>query len=285
MMQLLTANDLKFVPVVSYGRSGSTLMMNLLSHLGAAVAGPLPFEDRSLQTVFLHDLVRQAGGREADPAQAKVHLVRAFGVTYHSRIGAGSADAAELTAKVSAYAVECRDAGKFAIAEKMIGFQVLKQMKTFDNLVNPTIRPVFLIRDPRDILISIKKFNEKRGFKDFNDQENDGRLLKIIIEFLRQQLKLASVYGGFVYYYEDLVARRDRSMLELMNYLNLKTITPMHLQAAWEAVDAGLGEARVHMTSDSAGQSVNRWSAAADPAHRVIFATEAAAIRQLGYAA
>ncbi len=281
MFNILNAHDIVFFPVCSYGRSGTSLLMNLLSNIDVAVFPPLPFEDRSIQVMFLHELSKQTGVTAGSATRPEVAAARGFGIEYFSKIGAGSKEVAELTERLSSYVTGCKNAGKLGIAEKLIGFQMLRTMKSFDD--SNRVRPIFLIRDPRDIFISVKDFNKKRGFSGFNDINDDTRLFRIICNFEKDQIRLSERMTGYVCYYEDFIARRDRTMVGLINHLGIKSVSAERIESVWQGVKADLPEAKRHMTSETAQDSVKKWSAPEALPYRELFTKESQLIQQLGY--
>ncbi|MBN9509926.1 MAG: hypothetical protein J0I21_12545 [Alphaproteobacteria bacterium] len=282
MLDVLKPKNLPFFPVCSYGRSGTSLLMNVLRCMDVAVVPPLPFEDRTAQVCFVHRLRAEAGGIVPAEQGSAGADVQAFGAAYHSALATASKDPAECRQHFSEYVESCSKDRKRGIAEKLVGFNLIRVLKALDD--SNLVRPIFLIRDPRDIFLSVKDFNTKRGFRSFNDLGDDVRLLRIICHFEEMQIGLCSQMRGFLCYYEDLIARRERTLVELAAYIGPTGIDFEGIESVWRKLDAGVDEARAHMTSDAARMSVGKWSSPVAIGYKSLFASEAARLSRIGYA-
>jgi hypothetical protein len=277
MLDILARHGVRFLPVSSYGRSGSTYFMALLAACGVQVAGKLPFEDRAVQVGFLAWLARGVGSPQGGGG-----LAQYFGTEYFSPLLRDSADDADRLARLDGYIAEIVGKGGL-LAEKLIGMELARLMRAIDT--QGLIRPIYLLRDPRDIFISVKAFNAKRGFTSFGDAGDDARMFRIICDFQKGQLIEQQRGGGLVLHYEDLVGRREQAMVGLLSYIGRTGITGDML-AAIRALVPVAGEAvRGHMTSATAQQSIRRWEAPEGAPYRAMFTEAAEAINASGYAA
>lgn len=276
MLGALVRNDLRFVAVCSFGRSGSSYLMSLLAAAGVHVDGALPFEERTVQICFIHAL---AEGMGLAP-RPNLALPHAFGVEYYSIRLEGAGSREECEARQGAMLAPLRGGW---LAEKTIGTELLRVMLAFDR--QSRIRPLYLLRDPRDIFISAKMFNARRGIGGFADQGDDRQMLETICRFQRQQLWMQEHHGGLLLHYEDLVTRRESSMVALLRYLGREAITTDLLAAIRARVPVAGEAVRGHMTSATAQQSIRRWEAPEGAAYRALFEAAAEAINAAGYAA
>lgn len=261
MLDLLARHDVKFLPVSSYGRAGSSYLMALLAASGVQVAGELPFEDRTVQVGFLSWLGGRLGGPETGGGKA-----RYFGIDYNSDVLREAADGTEKRDRLEAYIASV--AGGW-IGEKLVGMQLFRLMRATDE--RGLVRPIYLLRDPRDIFISVKAFNAQRGFASFGDTGDDRRLLQIICDFQKGQL-VEQQRGGLALHYEDLVARREQTMVALLRHIGRRTISAEALDSILAQVPAAGEAVRGHMTSRTAQESVHRWQAAEFKPYRALFA-------------
>ncbi|MBN8888861.1 MAG: hypothetical protein BGP12_17715 [Rhodospirillales bacterium 70-18] len=276
MLGTLVRNDLRFVAVCSFGRSGSSYLMALLQAAGVQVADAMPFEDRALQISFIRWL---AGEMEAAGPAANLAVAGAFGAEYYSTMLEGAADPAECEARLETRLAAMRG-GWFA--EKVIGTELLRMMLAFDR--RDRIRPIYLLRDPRDIFISAKQFNARRGFRSFADDGDDRQMLHTICRFQSEQLWVHARSGGLLIHYEDLVARREQTIVSVLRHLGHEAITTARVAAIRTHVPVGGEAVRGHMTSATAQQSIRRWEAPEGAPYRALFAEATAALNASGYA-
>lgn len=276
MLEILARHAVRFAPVSSYGRSGSSYFMALLSACGVHVAGRLPFEDRALQVGFLAGLA-QGVASAPNPAAG---TARYFGIEYFSPLLRGAVDENERTQRLEAH-IAAAEGGW--IAEKLIGMDVARLMRALDP--QGLIQPIYLLRDPRDIFLSVKAFNAKRGFTSFGDAGDDAQMFRIICDFQRGQLIEQQRHGGLVLHYEDLVGRREQSLVALLRHLGREIITGETLAAIRAQVPVAGEAVRGHMTSATAQASIRRWDTPEAAAYRGLFNAAAEAINGCGYAA
>jgi hypothetical protein len=164
------------------------------------------------------------------------------------------------------------------LGEKFLGFDLLRLFRAFD--AGDQVLPVFLLRDPRDVFLSVKRFNAQRGARSFNDTGDDARLLKVICQFEERQIAEHGRVGGVLCRYEDLVApaSRDAALRALLLSLRIAA-PPAAVAAIWAQVDAGREQVASHITG---GQLPGDLAA---PEFADIFAVQASLLAQLGYPA
>jgi hypothetical protein len=243
------------IGVCSYGRSGSSFLMKFLESAGLAVVGDLPFEDRTSQAVLISN-VRFRFSLDTQSPGVEVPNHQAFnGEFYRSSIPTHAGNIQELDAT---YEVFLRNTvgDRVALAEKFVGTILLQMFRAFDD--RGVFKPVFLVRDPRDIFISVKQFNKKRGINGFSEADDDVALFERICGFALWQIRQAGKFGAHVCYYEDLILQRSHSILALLRYVGVREISREKLDEIWEQVGSIKG-ADAHVTSESASKSISRW--------------------------
>ena len=118
-------------------------------------------------------------------------------------------------------------------------------------------RNIFLLRDPRDEMVSIKFFNKKRGRNSFGWQENDSdlsfakRMCRTHHGFLKNLVAFESNERRTFIRYEDLIRNGEHEVAQLSEWLG----TEMSMEKA----QSDEMVRKVHMTSMSADKSVERW--------------------------
>lgn len=116
---------------------------------------------------------------------------------------------------------------------------------------------IFLLRDPRDEMVSIKHFNQKRGFNSFGWQESDSdlsfatKMCKTHHAFLRNLVSFKANPRRAYVRYEDLIRQGDEEVARLSEWLG----TEMSMARA----NSDKKVRKVHMTSSSSTESVERW--------------------------
>lgn len=280
---LLRANRGRLYAVCSYGRSGTSFLMRLLNALNVGVLGVLPFEDRATQVLFIHWLRTHLQQESAeDLASTTSGSETSAGVTYSSQILKGTRSFEERKQAYTKNLDEILKSGKNGIAEKFVGFELLRIIRTFDN--NDVIRPIYLIRDPRAIFVSVKEFNAKRGFDSFNDTGDDLRLFNIICDYEESQLLEYKRSGGLLCCYEDLVTYQERALVHLASYVQAGSVSKDLVEEIKNDLLVAIAGARQHMTSSDPADSVQRWRTLADASYAPILRARPKTINALGYA-
>lgn len=264
--------------VVTFGRSGSTLLMRALAaHPRITVRNRFPYEERGSQYFFA---CAQAARKAIDLEPIEYHGVkyelcsggdtqlmdatreylgatpRSYGrnlaVKYHSMLAA-------LEGK----------AGSDVIAEKAVGQKLAKEV--FDRW--PSSRVIVLIRDPRDTFLSILSFNAKRGYLSFGEEFGHEFLFEAIVEFYKhaQQNFLKRGARTCVTHYEDLLSAPDNEIGKVFDFLNLEANGNVALDVS-KSMHGRNNDVRGHSTSDSAKESVGRWREEVGDKHRALFA-------------
>lgn len=276
MIGILAQHRVTFIPLCSYGRSGSSLLMKLLRAFGVTVEGDLPFEDRTIQVGFLDWL---AEGTEA-AERPELWCLRFLGIEYFSNILSGVGNRGEMRKRLAQYCAATGHQG--AIAEKAIGLEVLCLMKGWD--LHSSIKPIYLVRDPRDTFISVKEFNAKRQTQGFNDSGDDRRLFESVCGYGISQIRAYERTGGTIVYYEDLVYRRPQTAVQLLRHIGRAQALISEVEAAFRVSQPDDQSTRAHMTSATPESSVGRWKTGEASRYAAMFEERASAINLMGYA-
>lgn len=118
-------------------------------------------------------------------------------------------------------------------------------------------RSILLVRDPRDIFLSVIAFDKKRGFAGFSRRkwESNWSFAKHFVGLIRERATLIKNEQKFpqsiLIKYEDLVTHSLEESSRLEKWLNLK-FDPSY-------VENQRTNYLHHMTSNTPMQSINRW--------------------------
>lgn len=131
------------------------------------------------------------------------------------------------------------------------------------------VRFVDLVRDPRDIWVSVRGFDRKRGAYGFGRREGQDEedYLRSFLHSLRRRLDVMVAAEGDPTVrrvrYEHLVSDLSGQASGLSRWL--------HVQLDPDAVETARDRFRHHMTSASPGRSVGRWRAELTPTEIAAF--------------
>jgi hypothetical protein len=289
--QLTSAFTPSMQPIMltSPGRSGSTLTMRTLAeHPDIIVHERFPYETNvfSYWMHFLHVLATPANSRRVEPYWTDPKRLPPFPYFFKDpAIGLTPREEATLDrwyatdqieeftrmaqAAVESFYRECasprkRTAGAF-FAEKIVPAGHVRRIM---RLLYPQAREIFLVRDPRDTLVSVLAFHAKQGFADFGPGrvESDEQLVGLIrrsILTLTQLWKSRSQYGTLIRY-EDLVRsphEQIRAMLEALELDSSTNIIDSMVKAGKETT----ANVNAHRTSAGGASSIGRWKQDLEP--------------------
>lgn len=123
--------------------------------------------------------------------------------------------------------------------------------------VKPNARFICLVRDPRDVLISARAFDQKRGFRGF--RERDGDTDEVVVlkykEVFDQLVSAQKSSNAFIVRYEDLIADTASCLGSICNYLEINS----SLETIQACLSNGLNIPEDHRTSPAGGASKARW--------------------------
>ena len=273
----------------TFGRTGSTLLMQVLgTSERVCFERKYPFEHRYL--TYVHHLARMIGTpHENRPAWNNDVLFTgrhdAVGALPYGRIDALDRESLAERAYVALWEQfsESLRAGQ-GLAPGAAGFYAEKAPAEVADRANRLLRGrnIFLLRDPRDEMVSIRSFNAKRGFRSFGWLEQDDELsfatkmCEIRRPFLRNLIDFETSERRISVRYEDLVLDGPAEVERLSDWLG----SPMSFGAATRDKEI---KAR-HMTSKDPAASVERWREELEPAvHRIFAERLGAELTELGY--
>ncbi|HHG2224897.1 sulfotransferase domain-containing protein [Synechococcus sp. WH 5701] len=260
---------LKIVPLVSYGRSGSTVFMKALKALGCMVHNGPPYEDRTCQMAFLSHLASLGGLNSIVNSNVNIQDVIAKVPFFNSHlIASGQQQLTDLFPHFLEYTKQLCMQGESSLAEKFIGIDLLQSISGF--IPRNQLRPILLLRDPRDVFLSVKQFNHKRGFRTFNDTGDDEMLYRIICAFSRQLQEVSSQLNSCLVHYEDLVENPSGVILSLCTFLELE-LSDSLINNTLTAIQPRSVSDKQHMTSGSLSSTVKKWEAQLTPEFSRIF--------------
>ena len=150
-------------------------------------------------------------------------------------------------------------------AEKIVPAATIRRIM---RQLYPQAREIFLVRDPRDTLVSVLAFHAKHGVADFGRErvESDEQLVGLIrrsILSLTQLWKSRSQYGTLVRY-EDLVCSPAEQIRAMLDALELDS-SPNIVDAMVKAGKETTANVNVHRTSPDAASSIGRWKQDLEP--------------------
>ena len=223
----LPVTDGGFCGVCSYGRSGSSVLMKALSRAGFCIVGDMPYEDRSFQIAYFreHDILRVG---EADFDFLYPDITRPEFSHYYTQIAPLWREDGNALNELTSWYKDALASNKIVV-EKCIGFSFIELNKRFR--ASHAVKFIQLVRDPRDIFLSVKNFNIRRGFKSFNENESDIALFEIIIDFLKAQISFAERESSLLVRYEDLMIGDVEIVQNILTFVDKSCSSERNLEA------------------------------------------------------
>ncbi len=271
----------------SFGRSGSTLMMSLLgTSPNVLFERTFPYEER-----YLTYLVRLTGLLKKPPQNSKewnYDTVLKRDLTFVGPMpysNPGSFDKNKLADQLLLAAWDIFSQQQVNNHSKQLDLEVPIYFaeKTPTNVPDilgaiMTTKNIYLLRDPRDEFLSIRSFNQKRGYKGFGWLQHETeisfvkRFCKHRKPFLGQFLSLKEEEHSIKVLYESLLSDPISQQKKLSSWLGLK-------------LDHEKVEHRnQHATSSSPEVSVGKWKNELSEELKTIFnSTIGSELSALGY--
>lgn len=262
----------------TFGRTGSTLLMQLLATSPrVCLEREYPFEHRFL--TYVQQLARVAAlPYKQNPTWNNMQM-------FHGHADLVGALPYESTRSLSRrglcdrllaslwrdFSISMRDAA--GLDHRVAAFYAEKVPERLCEPAHRLLggRSIFLLRDPRDELVSIMSFNAKRGFLSFGWQEDDteesyaermiesrGRFAETFVA-MRERADPSAITVR----YEDLVSDGEGEAARLSEWLGLR------FDYARASSDGKVRSA--HMTSRDPARSVGRWREELGERTRAIF--------------
>ncbi len=265
--------------VRTFGRTGSTLLMQILATSDRVrFEREYPFEHRYLS--YAYNLARLVRAPVEDRAAWNNDVLfrnqsPLVGGLPYGKIKSFDVEWLSRELFVSTWEQFSRAMRRSAgLADDVPAWYAEKAPHQVADLANELLggRNVFLLRDPRDEMVSIKSFNAKRGFASFGWVESDTddsyarKLCKNRRNFMHRLMELTTDERRIAVRYEDLIRDGEAQTRRLAEWLG----TELDYRAATQ--DRGIQ--KVHMTSKNPAGSVERWRDELDPSVQRIFADE-----------
>ncbi len=278
------------ITVTSPGRSGSTLLMRMLAeHPDIIVHERFPYEQRvcSYWMHFIQVLATPVDTSQAESFEFWTDRKRLppfpcfflDPVVFGGSVGATvdrwyGSDQVEEFARVAQATVESfyrehassrkRTTPAF-FAEK---FAPADHIRSIMWQLYPRTREIFLVRDPRDTLVSVRAFDNKRGVGEFAGQlvETDEQLVGLIRNSMLDLTRLwksRSQYGALVRY-EDLIRSPTEQIRAMLDALELDSSANI-VDAMVKAGNETTANVNAHKTSPDAVSSIGRWKRDLEP--------------------
>ncbi|MBK7671900.1 MAG: sulfotransferase [bacterium] len=243
----------------SVGRSGSTLLMQLLAaHPAIAIDSEYPYETTEARKRFvaaLDSYPRMCRGqwesKYRKPGWEKLLLT-----TVSSLIRRADEESGQWYAQKHRERTGRSEPPRY-YSEKNLGPAWLVRE------ARPDTREIFLVRDPRDMICSTLAFNEKRGDTGFGRQD-----VATDLEYVAHRAAMARPWvlepwlarrdDAYLVRYEDLVQDGEAMLAGIFRYLDLDD-APGIIKGALASVAAASDDLRKHMTTDSPAASIGRW--------------------------
>ena len=280
------------VPVMirTFGRTGSTLLMQILGTDRRICFERLyPFEQRYL--TYVYNMARMVGSTpKAGDTEWNNDVLfqsrhRAVGCLPYGRIAAFDRQQLAKQCFVSLweqFSIAMREAQELSTDQPAYyAEKVPNQVAEFAN-EHLRARNIFLLRDPRDEMVSIKCFNEKRGFHSFGWQENDSdisyarKICQIRRPFLQNLVSFEANHRRIYIRYEDLIQDGKPEVARLSEWLGV------NLSMRKATRDKTIQKR--HMTSANLVSSVERWRSELSDDVLEIFSREIGTeLQDLGY--
>lgn len=273
---LRTSYDPSFQPLMltTLGRTGSTWMMNLLAaHPKILVHGGYPYESKTAKFWLQVLMLLSEPAMQQSPPEP-FHANRwwvgpnpyfQWDVIREPTLGEGL--------YVDRMAELCQrniDSWYMSVATGQSKQDAVYVGEKFPPTVLPALvrelypraREIFLIRDLRDMVCSIRAFDEKRGFHGFGRQEGESlevyiRKLGNSARSLHKSWRLRSE-DAYLVRYEDLALRPEKTLPPLLEYLALDS-SPVSVAELIRRAQCESEKYASHRTSRSSRDSVGRW--------------------------
>jgi len=236
--------------VVADGRSGTTLLMRLLASHPAIVAYeeyPLEFRP-TLFSLYPENPILQPFPLNAWKFEGSRELL------FEPMAAHGGLPLESVGPIYAAIASAMGKSPRYYVEKCPVGLDLARLAQRL-----PRFRCLLLVRDPRDIVLSARAFNRKRGSYDFREQK--GATVEEHIAAFRHSYdhvakKLASIAGAHLVRYEELALDGLNALRGIFDWLGIESSDGLVEACMRRAAQMETGE---HRTSASLEASVGRW--------------------------
>ncbi len=276
------------IMVRTFGRTGSTLLMQLLGTSERIFFERVyPFEHRYL--TYVHNMSRVAGSPTVDDTmwnndimfQGKSNCVGALPYGLIRSLDRKLLQQQTFVALWQAFSENIRKQTGLVSGPGWYAEKAPEEVATMA-VAHLNAKSIYLLRDPRDEMISIKSFNNKRGFNSFGWQDTDTdavyatRLCANRRKFMQKLISSETTRNEIHVRYEDLILKGKHEAARLAEWLG----TPMNIKTAMKDKSV----ISRHMTSKNPESSVARWKHEMDDDIKAIFRKQLGAeLQELGY--
>lgn len=276
--------------VRTFGRTGSTLLMQILgSNKHVCFERNYPFEHRYL--TYVYNMARVVGlpAKVDEPWDNDVLFrgkQRMMGCLPYGKIA--SLDRGRLSQRAflalwQEFSIEMRETAGIGSGET--AYYAEKVPPYVAETVNEALpaKNLFLLRDPRDEMVSIMSFNQKRGFHSFGWLDDDTdvsyahKMCRNRQQFMQMMINFEGNHRRMYVRYEDLIRQGAHEVERLSEWIGL----PLSLKT----IEKEKKILAVHMTSKDPSGSVERWRGELSPEVLDIFKSNLGdELNELGYA-
>lgn len=254
------------VPVMvrTFGRTGSTLLMQVLgTNKRVVFERNYPFEHRYL--TYVYQLSRVAGLPPAASDEWNNDVMFRGTSPYVGSLPYGGVSLLDREALATetlislweTFSNQMRSAS--GLTPEQSCFYAEKVPHKVAEAANAHLkgRNIFLLRDPRDEMVSIKSFNQKRGFSSFGWLESDTdetyakKMCANRRQFMQNMIEIPTDHKRINVRYEDLIRQGQEEAARLSDWLGA-TLN-------YREATANKAIKKRHMTSRNAASSVERW--------------------------
>jgi hypothetical protein len=243
------------ISVTCLGRTGSTLMMQILSaHPEIIVAGGYPHETKFAQEAF-HKLGDTSNAMRSNGVHGKELCRQSYNDTKRDLVATIAATIDHFY-QTNAQAQE-KPAAKF-FAEKCLPSFMPNVAR---DIYGPRAKEIIIMRDPRDLFCSAISFNRKRGRADFgaDNYENDLEWFRFIRHcFLSIAQARDRRAEALTIRYEDLILDQRGTILKILRFLDVRDS-----DGVIDSIEAQISQPEPafvnHMTSETSQASIGRW--------------------------
>lgn len=278
--QTETFTSLKPLLILGAGRNGSTLLMQLFGTSPQIVFDRVyPFEVRYLTYLlrWAHMLAQQFGG-DGNAADNHAPPSQILGPLPYENAQLWNGE----QMWPACFAAAWKEFSAVAVARMQGSMITETQPRYYAEKVGGWVPSyleramacniILLVRDPRDMFLSISAFNRKRGYPGFGRLADDDdltfakRLINLWHHGFSHGLQVAANPSNILVRYEQLVLDLPYEAERLSRFLGVE-------------FDVGVVEKQVsefahHMTSSSARESVGRWRRELSPELKELFLNE-----------
>jgi len=242
------------------GRSGSTLIMQLLDIPEIAFDRVYPFENRYF-TYLAHLVTPMSGSVDPDIGWTISEMLEGdpsrYGpIPFHC----ASLDPGDLRIRSVRHLWQALSESLAGYGPTPLRYYAEKAWRNSLELLAEagiTAKVINLVRDPRDVVASIRAMDAKRGFFGFGrtDDMSEDDYLQFIVATMRRRLgdmaTAEAAHDCVLVRYEDIVSDPKRVTRDLGSWLDVE------LDADRSALTGPIFD--LHATSSSAEQSIGKW--------------------------